>query len=145
MSDSQNSDRFEKLTDLHRELLRLVFQHHKSAEIAHLLGLSVGYVDNQLAEAKNLLGASSRVVAARWFAAYESRGGFSSHEFSAPSPPTVCPLPLPVPTSKVPANTMRWQHVALWGGLIAIGAPVALAVAVMLLVSLHLLVGMRAM
>lgn len=137
-------DRFAKLTPRQRELLRLVHEHRKSAEIAHMLGLSARYVDNQLIDAKNILGATSRFDAARRFAAHES-GVESIHPVSSPSsPPPLWPLPMPLPDSTGRRNMMSWQQVALWGAIIAIATPVGLTVAAMVIVALGLLFGQTA-
>ncbi len=134
-------DRFAKLTPRQRELLRLVHEHRKSAEIAHMLGLSARYVDNQLIDAKNILGATSRFDAARRFAAHEA-GVESIHPVSSPPVPTpIFPLPMPLPGSTGRRNMMSWQQVALWGAIIAIATPVGLTVAAMVIVALGLLLG----
>ncbi len=140
----QGYETFGQLTDRQRELLRLVAQNRKSSEIAHVLGLSARYVDNQLIEAKNIIGATSRFEAARRFAAYE-QGVETSHPLPFPPSPTpIWPLPLPIPSSKAPMNTMTWRQVALWGGIIAILTPIALTTATMAIVSLKLLFGYAA-
>lgn len=143
MGQDQAYDRFEKLTDRQRECLRHVFEHRKSHEIAHLLGTSARVVDKQLMLAKNIVGAGSRFEAARLFAQHES-GVESSYpaNFLPPHAP-VWPLPMPVPTNETPANTLTWQQVLTWGGIIAIVTPVGLTVAAMVIVSLTLLFGMK--
>lgn len=139
----QERDAFEALTDRQRDLLRLVFENRKSSEIAHLLSLSARYVDNQLIEAKNIIGATSRFEAARRFAAYEQGVGISHPVHFPPSPASIWPLALPIPGSKTPTNSMAWRQVALWGGIIAILTPIALTTAAMAIVALTFMLGVR--
>ncbi|KQO12206.1 RNA polymerase subunit sigma-70 [Sphingomonas sp. Leaf242] len=137
------SERFGKLTTRHRDCLRLVYQHRKSAEIAHTLGISPRYVDNQLIEAKNILGASSRFDAACQLAAYESEVDSSHPVEITSSIEPFWPLPVPLPTKGKPTSTLTWQQVLVWGGIIAIVTPIAVTVATMVIVSLTLLLGMK--
>ncbi len=146
MEHEQTSDRFERLTDRQRDCLRHVFEHRKSHEIAHLIGTSARVVDKQLMLAKNIIGASSRFEAARLFAQHEARhktGVESSYPANIlPPRPSVWPLPRPLPTNELPANTLTWRQVLAWGGIIAIATPVGLTVAAMVIVALTLMLGM---
>ena len=143
MGQDQPDDRFEKLSDRQRECLRHVFEHRKSQEIAHLIGTSARVVDKQLMLAKNIVGAGSRFEAARLFAQYEA-GVESSYPANIPPPrPSIWPLPMPLPTEETPANTLTWQQVLAWGGIIAIVTPIGLTVAAMVIVALTLMLGMK--
>jgi DNA-binding CsgD family transcriptional regulator len=62
-----------QLTEPQREVLRLVSEGYKSKEIAHRLGIGVDAVNKRIANAKTVLGAPSRFVAARQLVAVEAR------------------------------------------------------------------------
>lgn len=136
-------ERFSKLSERHRECLRLVYQHKKSAEISSILGISARYVDNLLIEAKNIIGVSSRADAAVQLAAHE--GGVESiHPVQNPSShPTARPLLLPVPTSKVPSNTLTVKQVLAWIWVIAIATPIGMTTTAMAVLALMLVFGMK--
>lgn len=139
--DDDRAKRFDALSSGQRDCLRLVFQHYKSHDIAHKLGTTPRYVDKQLMLAKNILGAASRFDAAKQFSEWES-GVESSYRVNfLPSQIPVWPLPSPLPTSKAPTNTLTWQQVAMWVGLIAIFSSVALTAAAMAIVALMLVFG----
>lgn len=143
MKQDQASDRFSKLTERQRDCLRHVFEHRKSHEIAHLLGMSARAVDKQLMLAKNIVGASSRFEAARLFAQHEAGVESSYPANILPSAPALWPLPSPVPTDETPASTLTWRQVLIWGGIIAVATPVGLTVAAMVIVALTLMLGMK--
>ncbi len=135
-----DSERFSKLTERQREYLRQVFQHRNSQQIAFDAKVSARAVDKQLHLAKEIVGATSRFEAARLFAEYEAGvEGFYPASI-APSRPAFWPLPVPVPTTARPTNTLTWRQVLALGTIIAIAAPVAMTVATMLIVALALLV-----
>jgi DNA-binding CsgD family transcriptional regulator len=69
-------DSFSKLTQAHFICLRLVNQHKSSKEIAIALKISHYTVDQRVARACHLLGATSRWEAARWLAEHEAREGY---------------------------------------------------------------------
>ncbi len=50
---------------------------------------------------------------------------------------------MPVPTEKTPANTLTWQQVLIWAGIIAVVTPIGLTVAAMVIVALTLMLGMK--
>lgn len=143
MAQHQASNRFERLTDRQRECLRHVFEHRKSHEIAHLLETSARVIDKQLMLAKNIIGAGSRFEAARLFAQYEAGVESSSPANFLPPQPAILPLPMPVPTDEMPANTLTKQQLLAWGWIIAIATPIGLTVAAMVIVALTLMLGMR--
>lgn len=64
--------RFSRLTEGQRACLKLVYQHMSSKQIARELGISKDTVDQRLDRARRLIGASTRIEAARAFAAHES-------------------------------------------------------------------------
>jgi DNA-binding CsgD family transcriptional regulator len=139
--DDDRAKRFDALSSGQRDCLRLVFQHYKSHDIAHKLGTTPRYVDKQLMLAKNILGAASRFDAAKQFSEWESGVESSYRVDFLPSQIPVWPLPSPLPTSKAPTNTLTWQQVAMWVGLIAIFSSVALTAAAMAIVALMLVFG----
>lgn len=143
MVAERRDTRFDALTPSQRDCLRLVFQHHKSHEIAHRLGTTPRYVDKMLMQAKNTLGVASRFDAARLFAEHEAGVEFSYPANNLPSPPALWPLPMPLPTSKAPANMLTWQQVLMWVGLIAFLTSAALTAAAMAIVALMLVFGAK--
>jgi DNA-binding CsgD family transcriptional regulator len=64
-------DRFDQLTARQRDCLRLVMQHQPSKEIARTLGISPNTVDQHIRAAMIILGAATRVAAAKSLFAYE--------------------------------------------------------------------------
>ncbi len=136
-----SAERFDRLTDRQRDYLRLVFQHRNSQEIGFAVGVSARAVDKQLQLAKDIVGTTSRFEAARLFAEHEAGvEGFYPASI-APSRPPFWPLPMPLPTTARPTNSLTWRQVLAWGVIIAIVTPVAITVAAMLIVSLALLFG----
>lgn len=134
---------FDRLTARQRDYLRQVFQHRNSHEIAFAAGVSARAVDKQLQLAKDIIGATSRLEAARLFAEYEAGVEGFYPASVAPFRPAFWPLSLPLPTKARPTNTMSWQQVLAWGAAIAIATPVAITVATMLIVALALLFGVH--
>lgn len=61
----------DQLTDAQRECLRLVYTRHSSKEIAEIVGVSPSAVDKRLERAVQVLGVTSRFVAARMLVASE--------------------------------------------------------------------------
>ena len=122
-------DRIARLTEQQRVCLRLVYAHMTSKEIAPLLGIEPGSVDQHIKAAMRVLGVGDRRAAARMLAEHEG-----NREQSAPSgismqeeqmafrvePPRLEPL-LPLPY-----EGLRPTHVGLmkrlaWIAAIAIG------------------------
>jgi DNA-binding CsgD family transcriptional regulator len=66
-------DRINQLTARQRDCLRLVIQHLPSKEIARALAISPNTVDQHLRAAMAVLGATSRVSAAKFLAAHEAK------------------------------------------------------------------------
>ena len=79
MADSRNKrarderERLARLTDKQRECLRLVYAHMSSKEIAPLLGVEPGTVDQYIKAAMRILGVSDRRAAAKMLAEQEDR------------------------------------------------------------------------
>lgn len=65
-------ERIDQLTARQRDCLRLVMQHLPSKEIARALAISPNTVDQHLRAAMTVLGATSRVSAAKFLAAHEA-------------------------------------------------------------------------
>jgi DNA-binding CsgD family transcriptional regulator len=65
-------ERINQLTARQRDCLRLVMQHLPSKEIARVLAISPNTVDQHLRAAMAVLGATSRVSAAKYLAAHEA-------------------------------------------------------------------------
>ena len=68
-----NEERLARLTDKQRECLRHVYAHMSSKEIAPLLGVEPGTVDQYIKAAMRTLGVSDRRAAARMLAEHEDR------------------------------------------------------------------------
>lgn len=68
-----NPDSVSRLTAGHRACLRLVLEHKTSKQIAKDLGISHHTVDDRIKDAMRILGASSRVEAARLLAFADER------------------------------------------------------------------------
>lgn len=68
-----NQGRLERLTDKQRECLRLVYAHMSSKEIAPLLGVEPGTVDQYIKAAMRTLGVCDRRAAAKMLAEQEER------------------------------------------------------------------------
>ena len=68
-----NAGRLNRLTDKQRECLRLVYAHMSSKEIAPLLGVEPGTVDQYVKAAMRVLGVSDRRAAAKMLAEHEDR------------------------------------------------------------------------
>ena len=66
-------DRIARLTDQQRVCLRLVYAHLSSKEIAPLVGVEPGTVDQYIKAAMRILGVSDRRAAARMLAEHEAR------------------------------------------------------------------------
>lgn len=64
-------DRVERLTDMQRKCLRLVYAHLSSKEIAPRLGIEPGTVDQYVKAAMRTLGVADRRAAARLLAEHE--------------------------------------------------------------------------
>lgn len=85
-----DSTLFSKLTERQRVVLRL-HHHHLIKEVADHLGISVSAVNQSLTQCRNILGAPSSRVAAKWFAAHEQ--GADTYRESAYQLSTVSPNP----------------------------------------------------
>src|ERR1044072_2732018 len=70
---TMNQGRLDRLTDKEREFLRLVYAHMSSKEIAPLLGVEPGTVDQYIKAAMRVLGVSDRRAAAKVVAEHEGR------------------------------------------------------------------------
>ena len=75
--------RFQDLSEGQVACLRLVYQHKSSKEIARELGISKDTVDQRVDRARKLIGASSRVEAARALAEWEA--GYHRVVYDAPA------------------------------------------------------------
>lgn len=70
-----NAERLDRLTDQQRTCLRFVYSHMTSKEIAPLLGIEPGSVDQHIKAAMRVLGVGDRRSAARMLAEHERRSG----------------------------------------------------------------------
>jgi DNA-binding CsgD family transcriptional regulator len=85
-------ERINQLTARQRDCLRLVMQHLPSKEIARALAISPNTVDQHLRAAMAVLGATSRVSAAKMLASHE----VATHPQPLASPPLRMAEPAPV-------------------------------------------------
>ena len=67
-------DRLDRLTEQQRACLRMVYQHMTSKEIAPVLGIEPGSVDQHIKAAMRTLGVGERRAAARMLAEHEAAG-----------------------------------------------------------------------
>lgn len=82
-----------RLTEQQRTCLRLVYAHLTSKQIAPMLGIEPGSVDQHIKAAMRILGVADRRTAARMLAEHEARTGFQPLVYQ---PPDVEPEPDPV-------------------------------------------------
>jgi DNA-binding CsgD family transcriptional regulator len=84
--------RLDRLTEQQRICLRHVFAHKTSKEIAPLLGIEPGSVDQHIKAAMRILGVGDRRSAARLLAEQEGTAPPPSPAAQIPAPPPVQPL-----------------------------------------------------
>jgi DNA-binding CsgD family transcriptional regulator len=106
-----DSNRISRLTEQQRACLRYVYAHLTSKEIAPLMGIEPGSVDQHIKAAMKTLGVGDRRTAARIFAEHESRED---------APPLAYPSPHPQsptdPYNFVPPIVSGWQPHESAGG-----------------------------
>lgn len=126
-------ERVARLTDQQRVCLRLVYAHMTSKEIARLLGIEPGSVDQHIKAAMRVLGVGDRRTAARMLAEHEEDG-----EISAASGlrmqdeqmafqvmrPRLEPL-LPLPWEGLRPSQVGWRKRLVWIATLTIGCAVA--------------------
>lgn len=86
-----STDRINRLTDRQRECLRLLYAHYKPGEIATRLGISTDRVNQHLKAARERLGVSRSIDAARQLAAFENASSHAVGDHAVglvPHPPT---------------------------------------------------------
>jgi len=106
-----DADRLARLTEQQRVCLRHVYSHLTSKEIAPLLGIEPGSVDQHIKTAMRILGVYDRRAAARILAEHEG--------LSAAQPLVYQPLdiaPTPDSFTFVPPIESGWQPSGLSGG-----------------------------
>lgn len=134
-----NDHRFDLLSDVQREYLRLVHRGLTSKQIAQQRGGSHHTVDAEIAVAMKMIGAERRTQAAALFAAHEASLSYepsyeppsvavSADPAVIPAPGETSPLggiPLPIPTVGRPINEQTfWQRTA-WIVILAVGIALA--------------------
>ena len=103
-----DSKRIARLTEQQRACLRHVYAHLTSKEIAPIMGIEPGSVDQHIKAAMKTLGVGDRRTAARLFAEYEA-------EYEGREDPPVVAYPPPEPRSPtdpynfVPPIVSGWQ------------------------------------
>jgi DNA-binding CsgD family transcriptional regulator len=106
-----DSKRIARLTEQQRACLRLVYAHLTSKEIAPLLGIEPGSVDQHIKAAMKTLGVGDRRTAARILAEHEAR--------QEPQPLVYQSLDIAPPSDSfnfVPPIESGWQSSGLSGG-----------------------------
>jgi DNA-binding CsgD family transcriptional regulator len=130
-----DQERLARLTEQQRVCLRLVYTHMTSKEIARLLGLEPGSVDQHIKTAMRILGVSERRVAARLLAEYEEEDAPSAAAGSRMqdaqmafqvTPPRLEPL-LPLPWEGLRPTNVGWKRRLAWIAALTIGCTIALA------------------
>lgn len=96
--------RIARLTDQQRACLRHVYAHRTSKEIAPILGIEPGSVDQHIKAAMRTLGVGDRRTAAKVFAEYEGR-----EDQPAVAYPPLNPGYPPDPYNFVPPIVSGWQ------------------------------------
>jgi len=127
-------ERLARLTDQQRACLRLVYAHMTSKEIAPLLGIEPGSVDQHIKAAMRVLGVGDRRAAARALAEYEERSGTAQvsaglamrEDQAGYDPATLRRDPiLPLPLEGLRPTYVGWPKRLTWIALIAIGIVIA--------------------
>jgi DNA-binding CsgD family transcriptional regulator len=106
-----DSTRIARLTEQQRTCLRFVYLHMTSKEIAPLMGIEPGSVDQHIKAAMRVLGVGDRRSAARLLAEHESALGVQPLVYQ---PPDIVP-PLDSSTFGPPIES-GWQPSGLSGG-----------------------------
>lgn len=132
-----DGERFARLTDRQRAMLRWVLLGKTSSEIGREMNVAPSTVDDQMKKAMAKLSVTSRAEAARRLAAFEV--GLQRPDPQSPElrQAALFPLPWPVPTRNRPHNDLTGKHVLAWGLIIALGTPLLITVAALLIVTLH--------
>ena len=81
-----DSNRISRLTEQQRACLRYVYAHLTSKEIAPLMGIEPGSVDQHIKAAMKTLGVGDRRTAARIFAEHEAREDGAPLVYQSPQP-----------------------------------------------------------
>ena len=97
-------NRISRLTEQQRACLRYVYAHLTSKEIAPLMGIEPGSVDQHIKAAMRTLGVGDRRTAARIFAEYESREDGPAVAYPSPNL-----APPPDPYHFGPPIVSGWQ------------------------------------
>lgn len=103
--------RIARLTEQQRTCLRFVYAHLTSKEIAPLMGIEPGSVDQHIKAAMKTLGVGGRKTAARILADYEARQDIQPLVYQ---PPDIASAPDPVTFG--PPIESGWQPSGLSGG-----------------------------
>src|SRR3954468_14920007 len=80
-----DSNRISRLTEQQRACLRYVYAHLTSKEIAPLMGIEPGSVDQHIKAAMKTLGVGDRRTAARILAEHESRDDVAPLAYQSPN------------------------------------------------------------
>jgi DNA-binding CsgD family transcriptional regulator len=130
-----DSERLARLTEQQRICLRLVFAHMTSKEIAPLLGIEPGSVDQHIKTAMRILGVGDRRAAAKMLAEYEGKNGGPpgavlrmreeqmAYKAGAPRMEPLMPLPL----EGLRPTHVGWMKRLAWIAAIAIGCALSFA------------------
>jgi DNA-binding CsgD family transcriptional regulator len=127
-----DANRLARLTEQQRVCLRLVFAHMTSKEIAPILGIEPGSVDQHIKAAMRTLDAPDRRSAARMLAEYEEAGSSGSARLRMQeeqvafqtAPPRLEPM-LPLPFEGLRPTYVGWKKRLAWIAAIAIGLAIA--------------------
>ena len=106
-----DSNRISRLTEQQRACLRYVYAHLTSKEIAPLMGIEPGSVDQHIKAAMKTLGVGDRRTAARIFAEHEAREDVAPLVYQSPYPPSP-----PDSYNFVPPIVSGWQPSESSGG-----------------------------
>jgi DNA-binding CsgD family transcriptional regulator len=109
-------ERIARLTDQQRACLRFVYAHMTSKEIAPLLGIEPGSVDQHIKAAMRTLGVGDRRAAAKLLAEYEDRSGTPAVDFASSRPAGVAMREEQAGYDRTPPPDLPKVPLPIWGG-----------------------------
>lgn len=109
-------ERIARLTDQQRACLRLVYAHMTSKEIAPLLGIEPGSVDQHIKAAMRTLGVGDRRAAAKMLAEYEGPASTPAMDFASSRPAGMAMQEEQAGYDGTPPPHLPKVPLPIWGG-----------------------------
>ena len=130
-----DSERLARLTEQQRVCLRLVYAHMTSKEIARMLGIEPGSVDQHVKAAMRVLGVGDRRSAAKLLAEHEEVGAgaaasgvrMQEEQMAFQAAPSRMEPILPLPLEGLRPTYVGWMKRLAWIAAIAIGCALSFA------------------